>query len=62
MSFRIGSKVAVAATDVRFVRSGARWSDLYQAGESLDPTLEQATVTITATLLDHMVYLPVTLR
>jgi murein DD-endopeptidase MepM/ murein hydrolase activator NlpD len=61
-TIRFRAKAAVASTDVRFVRSGARWSDLYQAGESLDPTLEQATVTITATLLDRMAYLPIILR
>jgi len=45
-TIRFKAKAAVDATSVTFVRSGARWSDLYLSGESLNPTITDSTVAI----------------
>jgi YVTN family beta-propeller protein/parallel beta-helix repeat protein len=45
-TIRFKAKAAVTSTQVRSVRSGARWSDLLYAGERLDPSLGNAIVTI----------------
>jgi YVTN family beta-propeller protein len=45
-TIRFRAKAAVTSTQVRSVRSGARWSDMLYGGVSLDPTLGNAIVTI----------------
>lgn len=57
---RLRVKAVVAATDVIFVRSGARMSDLYQGGEPLGVTLTDGRV-INNTL-NARIYLPLIRR
>jgi len=53
-TIRFRAKAAVDATDVIFVRSGARISELYQSGEPLNAALTNATVTITSACPDFV--------
>ncbi|MEO0073953.1 MAG: LamG-like jellyroll fold domain-containing protein [candidate division WOR-3 bacterium] len=45
---RLRAKTPISSTNVRFARSGARWSDLLKAGESLLPTLGNGAYSISA--------------
>ena len=45
-TIRFKAKAAVESTSINFVQSGARWSDLYLFGESINPTLTNGTATV----------------
>jgi len=45
-TIRFKAKAAVESTSINFARSGARWSDLYLFGESINPTLTNGTATV----------------
>jgi len=49
-TIRFRAKAIVDTTDVLFVRSGARISELYQSGEALNATLENGSVSITSSV------------
>ena len=45
-TIRFKAKAAIESTSLNFVQSGARWSDLYLFGESINPTLTNGTATV----------------
>ena len=59
-TIRLRAKVIVPATDVIFVRSDTRWSDLLSAGEGLGATLTDSRIAVAASL--SRIYLPLVLR
>jgi hypothetical protein len=58
-TIRFRVKAGVTASNIQFVRQGSRQSDMFAAGESLNPMLSQAIVADNNT---HIYYLPLVLR